>query len=266
MRASVRWSYGILLLAGGCATFAQGAPSADTAWRDRFEALGGASSPEAALERSELAIDLLVHHQGLLARTGWPVGQLEAQGLDALYQVMRDRPAQRRLWRDFSAWRAYLGARFQAGSASHTVCAAADKVRWISTLQLCGDLLAEAGWSREAIERWRAALPFTGTPDERNALIVDIEKTSNHPDADLAGVTPLELQVANAWAQAQVEREREARAARRAEATCSGQCSSQFATCLASATANGLWTRGAAEDDCSNALAACGESCRAYEN
>jgi hypothetical protein len=264
MRLFGKWTVVSMLLAG-CATWGGTRPSRDAEWKAELDRLAADPSPGAALRRAELVHAALVDDPARLDRLGLDRGTVEAEGLDSLYRALVAKPERERAWRLFRLWKARLGASLDAVRASQAICAAADEVHWNSTLQLCGDLLAQAGKQAEAIARWRGVLPFATTPAERNALIVRIEHASLHPDTDLAGVTPMELQIANSWEQSRERRQREARSAERAEATCFGQCGSAYAGCSASAAAIGLWYHAEAQDACNDALSACNGSCRAYE-
>ncbi|MHB8419707.1 MAG: hypothetical protein ACYDCL_16645 [Myxococcales bacterium] len=262
MRRFATWLALVALLAGGCAMVGSEGADRDGAWKASYDALAKDPSAEAALRRARLAYEALKWHPSRVDRLQLDPDTLAHDGLVSLYRALVAHPEWQDAWQLFGQWRGYLGERFDAAGASEAVCPAADRVRSYSKLRLCGDLLEQGGRPAEAIARWRALLPAARSAPERNGLIVRIEHASLQPSVDLAGLSPTDIQVANAWAQSREQAEAAAQQAAHAEEVCLAQCSLQYTTCLNAAQAGaGFFSH----HDCDIASEGCESSCHSYE-
>ncbi|MHB8418101.1 MAG: hypothetical protein ACYDCL_08490 [Myxococcales bacterium] len=233
----------MVIAAGACAAVNETGspperPSEDLHWREGWERTAKAATIEAALQRSDLAYEAVALHPGRLWRLGLGTDEVASQGLAALYRALGAAPAREDLWERVAAWRRLLGDRLDATAASRPICLAAEAQGAFESLRLCADLVKQAGRPTDAIARWRSLIPKARGAAERNSLIVRIEHASTNPTADLAGLSPLDIQVADTWEQSRERREVAQRQAARAESGCIAQCVSQHATCLNSEAAS----------------------------
>jgi hypothetical protein len=218
----------LAVAAGACATIDR---SPDGQWQAAYDHAGNESTPEAALQESQLALEAVAYHPGRLSRLGRDPDAVAHEGLLALWRAFAAHPEWQDAWQLLDAWRSNLDGRFDAAGASQAVCPAADRTRTFTALRLCGDLLAQSGRAPDAIARWRPLLAAAQDAGQRNSLIVRIEHASLQPTVDLQGLTQTDLQAANEWEREREQRRQAARQAEVAAGACAAACESQRVTC-----------------------------------
>lgn len=252
----------LALAASGCYVSTTVAPTAASPdaqwqvaqWQAQYDATASQSTPEAALQRSRLAFEAVAYDPDVLRRLGRDPDSVTKEGLLALWRALATHPEWQDAWQLLGDWRSDLGERFDAAGASQAVCPAADRVRTFPALRLCGDLLAQAGRTADAIARWRTLVPAAQDAGQRNSLIVRIEHASLRPTVDLAGLTSTDIQVANEWEREREQKRLAAHQAQSAVNACAAACESQEATC---SNAQRWWG-----PDCGTALVHCLASCQ----
>jgi hypothetical protein len=168
---------------------------------DQWSALMARDTPEAALQRAEMAAQ--AQREIVMEATCISWDQLQAQGIQDARRAVEQLPNEPRSWLVLAAWMRRTGA--EPAQIAQATCKGAelrknDPDDWT----LCGDWRREADDAGGAVQAWSNAFNLSATRGERCALVERIRQTSPDPKAALAALPQPAVQDCE---QARVQRE-----------------------------------------------------------